>query len=72
MKKMHFGTDKYAIMVEIRGKKGEKKITKYDIIKGKKNSILTARVCSLTVQKLEGMFVAGIRLGMIMAINEPL
>lgn len=55
MKQLHFGTDRYAIMVEIKGISKGKHVVKRDMITGRENAILTAKMCALAVGKVDGM-----------------
>lgn len=55
MKKIHFGTNQYAVMVEVKGTINGKRTTKRDIITGRENCIITAKVCALTAQKVANM-----------------
>lgn len=55
MKKIHFGTNQYAVMVEMKGTIKGKSVIKRDIVTGRENSIITAKVCAQTAQKLGDM-----------------
>lgn len=55
MKKIHYGTDRYAIMVEIRGRKDGKTAVKRDRITGSENCLLTAKMCALTAVRMSEM-----------------
>lgn len=55
MKLLHFGTNQYAVMVEVKGTIKGKAAIKRDIITGRENSVITGRVCALTAQKMGNM-----------------
>lgn len=48
MEKIHFGTDKYAVMVEIRGVRNGKDTVKRETFKGKVNSKVTGKAAAYT------------------------
>lgn len=55
MKKIHFGTDEYAIMLEVKGMINGKYMEKRDVLRGRGNSIITAKVCALVADRMSDL-----------------
>ena len=52
MKKLHFGTDSYAIMVEVKGNVNEEYIEKREVFRGRENNRITAKMCALVADRI--------------------
>lgn len=47
-----FGTDSYAIMVEVKGTVNEEYIEKREIFRGRENNRITAKMCALVSDRI--------------------
>ena len=70
MKKLHFGTDSYAIMVEVEGVINGKAEKKREIVKGRENNRITAKVCALAANRLSDVLPGLFYMDEIVYIND--